>query len=204
MAKDDLPPRILHLHSTFNAGGKELRSARLINAFGPKVHHGIVSSEEGAHGAAKAISPGMKVTFPADFPSLQGTPTPARLKSIAQRMAAWDLVLTYNWGAMDAVMAHTLFKDALGLPPLIHHEDGFDEDETVRRKLRRTWYRRVALGKANGLVVPSELLEGIALEEWQQPIGRVKHIPNGIDTARFATKPKPDALRGVIKRNGER
>jgi hypothetical protein len=39
-------------------------------------------------------------------------------------------VLTYNWGAMDAVMAHTLFGAiTCKLPPLVHHEDGFNEDE---------------------------------------------------------------------------
>jgi len=31
--------RVLHLHSSFNAGGKELRAARLMNAFGPGVTH---------------------------------------------------------------------------------------------------------------------------------------------------------------------
>lgn len=201
--KDVLPPRILHLHSTFDAGGKELRCARLINAFGPKLHHTIVSAEEGAYGAAKAITPGANVSYPADFPSLQGKPTPARCQAIARRMAAHSLVLTYNWGAMDAVMGHTLFRDKLGLPPLIHHEDGFGEDEAQRRKLRRTWFRRIALGKSNGLVVPSETLEGIALTEWQQPIGRVKRIANGIDTKSFARKPEKDALRGVVKHDGE-
>ena len=202
-AKDALPPRLLHLHSTFDAGGKELRCARLINAFGPKVQHSIVSAVEGAYGASSAIARGANVTYPKDFPSLQGRPTLGRLQSIAKRMAAHSLVLTYNWGAMDAVMAHTLFKDALGLPPLIHHEDGFGEDEAVKRKWLRTWYRRIALGKSNGLVVPSETLEGIALEEWQQPIGRVKRIPNGIDTKAFGKKPKPDALRGVVKHRDE-
>ncbi len=201
--KDVLPPRILHLHSTFNAGGKELRCARLINAFGPKVHHTIVSAVDGAYGASSAIARGANVSYPKDFPSLQGKPTPGRLQTIARRMAAHNLVLTYNWGAMDAVMAHTLFKDALGLPPLIHHEDGFGEDEAQRRKRRRTWFRRIALGKANGLVVPSETLEGIALTEWQQPIGRVKRIANGIDTKAFAKRPKKDALRGVVKHDGE-
>ncbi|WP_379547442.1 glycosyltransferase family 4 protein [Qipengyuania sp. DSG2-2] len=201
--KDVLPPRILHLHSTFNAGGKELRCARLINAFGPKVHHTIVSAVDGAYGASSAIARGANVSYPKDFPSLQGRPTPGRLQTIARRMAAHNLVLTYNWGAMDAVMAHTLFKDALGLPPLIHHEDGFGEDEAQRRKRRRTWFRRIALGKATGLVVPSETLEGIALTEWQQPIGRVKRIANGIDTKAFAKRPKKDALRGVVKHDGE-
>ena len=199
----DLPPRILHLHSTFDAGGKELRCARLINAFGPGVRHTIVSAQPGAYGAANAIRNGAQVSYPDDFPALEGRPTPGRLQNIAKRMAAHDLVLTYNWGAMDAVMAHTLFKDAFGLPPLIHHEDGFGQDEAARRKRRRTWYRRIALGKASGLVVPSETLEGIALVEWQQPIGRVKRIANGIDTGAFRKKPKRDALRGVVKHEGE-
>ncbi|TFW69588.1 glycosyltransferase, partial [Escherichia coli] len=72
-----------------------------------------------------------------------------------------------------------------------------------RLKPMRNWYRKIALGRANGLVVPSETLEGIALQVWEQPIGRVKHIPNGIDTKAFAKRPKPDALRGVVKRKGE-
>lgn len=196
-------PRVLHCHSSFNPGGKELRCVQLINAFGRGLRHSIVSGMANATGAAKAIKPGMLVDFPADFPALQGRPTPGRLKAIAQALKPYDLVLTYNWGAIDVVMAHTLFKDALGLPPLIHHEDGFNEDEASKRKWTRNWYRRIALGKAAGLVVPSEMLEGIALTEWEQPIGRVKHIPNGIDTAAFAKKPKPDSLRNLIKRDGE-
>ena len=113
-------------------------------------------------------------------------------------------MLTYNWGAMDAVMAHTLFSEAFDLPKLIHHEDGFDESELVKRKQRRTWFRRIALGKSSGLVVPSSVLEEIALVEWQQPLGRVKRIPNGIDTGAFAAKPKTDAIPRLLKRPGEK
>ena len=196
-------PRVLHLHSTFAAGGKELRSVQLINAFGESLHHAIVSADPGQYGAAEHIEQGPEVRYPRDFPSLQGKPMPRRLQKLARAMQPYDLVLTYNWGAMDAVMAHTLFTDAMGLPPLIHHEDGFNEDEQERLKTSRNWYRRIALGKTSGLVVPSEVLEGIALHAWQQPIGRVKHIPNGIDTAKFSASPPPDALRGVIKHEGE-
>jgi glycosyltransferase involved in cell wall biosynthesis len=119
-------------------------------------------------------------------------------------MKGFDLVLTYNWGAMDAVMAHTLFRDVHGLPPLVHHEDGFNEDEAERRKPSRNWYRRIALGRAAALVVPSRRLEAIALGEWHQPAGRVVRIANGIDTAAYARKVKADALPRVIKRPGER
>jgi glycosyltransferase involved in cell wall biosynthesis len=196
-------PRILHLHSTFAAGGKELRCVRLINAFGPGVRHAIVSGDAGQMDAARHISGAIPVTYPKDFPSLRGRPTPGRLQRLARSMAGYDLVLTYNWGAMDAVMAHTLFADVHRLPPLIHHEDGFNADESGRLKARRNWYRRIALGRTSGLVVPSESLEAIALETWQQPIGRVKRIANGIDTGKFSGKVRADALRGLVKRKGE-
>lgn len=195
-------PHILHLHSTFAPGGKELRTVQLINAFGRKARHTIVSAEPANLGAAERIDKGIDVRLQPEFPSLKGWPTPGRLQKLAKAMQGHDLVCTYNWGAMDAVMAHTLFKDLHNLPPLIHHEDGFDETELTRLKTRRTWYRRIALGKTAGLVVPSERLEEIALVDWQQPLGRVKRIPNGIDTKAFAMRPKKDALR-LIKHPGE-
>jgi glycosyltransferase involved in cell wall biosynthesis len=197
------PLRFLHLHSTFGLGGKERRAVQLMNAFGPKVHHAIVSAVPGEAGAARELSSALRVDWPADFPSLKGRPTPGRLQRLARAMRGYDLVLTYNWGAMDAVMAHTLFGQVLALPPLIHHEDGFNEDERSGLKPARNWYRRIALGRASGLVVPSEVLEGIALTAWAQPIGRVRRIVNGIDTAAFGRKPRSDALPGLIKRRGE-
>jgi glycosyltransferase involved in cell wall biosynthesis len=198
-----MPRTVLHLHSTFDPGGKELRCARLINAFGPAAAHTIVSAEPGALGAAKAIEWPNQASFPTDFPALAGAPLPGRLQRLARAMIGYDLVLTYNWGAMDAVMAHTLFAGVFGLPPLVHHEDGFNADEAGGLKASRNWYRRIALGRAAALVVPSERLEKIAREVWQQPPGKVVRIANGIATARFAVRPKRDALPRVVKRKGE-
>ncbi len=195
--------RVLHLHSSFNAGGKELRCAQLINAFGPGIAHSIVSAEPGAMGAARAIDPKRDVRYPDDFPSLTGKPLPGRLQQLARAMQGYDLVLTYNWGAMDAVMGHTIFAQLYRLPPLVHHEDGFNQDEASGLKTSRNWYRRIALGRASALVVPSERLEEIALGVWQQPRGRVRRISNGIATARYGKKPRPDALPRVIKREDE-
>jgi glycosyltransferase involved in cell wall biosynthesis len=196
--------RVLHLHSGFNAGGQELRAVRLMNLFGPDVAHVIVSAQAGAMGAARLVDPAIPVSYPDDFPPLAGRPAPARLQRIARAMQGFDLVLTYNWGAMDAVMAHTLFAAALRLPPLIHHEDGFNEDEAAGLKPTRNWYRRLALGRAARLVVPSERLEEIALGPWAQPRGRVVRIANGIDTAAYAKQPRADAIPRVIKRKGEK
>lgn len=196
-------PRILHLHSSFNAGGKELRCAQLINAFGPEIEHAIVSGEPAALGAGELISHEIPTDYPADFPLLSGFPWLGRLSRIARRMKGFDLVLTYNWGAMDAVMAHTLYARAMQLPPLVHHEDGFNEDEALRLNWRRNWYRRIGLDRADALVVPSRGLERIALETWRQPRARVHRIANGIDTAAYAVKPRPDVLPELIKREGE-
>jgi glycosyltransferase involved in cell wall biosynthesis len=195
--------RILHLHSSFDRGGKELRAARLMNAFGRGPEHVVVSAVPSAMAAKSAVDRGIKVSYPTDFPSLSGRPTPGRLQRLAAAMKPFDLVLTYNWGAMDAVMAHTIFRDFLKLPPLVHHEDGFNEDEAGRLKTSRNWYRRIALGRADALVVPSRKLEAVALGPWQQPRGRVKLIPNGIALAAYSKKPAPDALPRIVKRPGE-
>jgi glycosyltransferase involved in cell wall biosynthesis len=195
--------RVLHLHSSFHAGGKELRVAKLINAFGPGIEHTIVSAEPGSLGAAAAIDPAMSVRYPADFPALKGVPTPGRLRKIAAAMQGFDLLLTYNWGAMDAAMAHAVFARHMRLAPLVHHEDGFNQDEIDRLKSARNWYRRIALNGASALIVPSRRLQAIALSAWQQPAARVRRIVNGIDTAAYARKAKPNALPRVLKRPGE-
>ncbi len=195
--------RLLHLHSSFHLGGKERRAVQLMNAFGPGIEHSVVSAVPDQLGAAAALSKQLNVKFPADFPSLQGSPTPPRLLRIARAMAGFDLVLTYNWGAMDAVMARTLFGNYLGLPPLVHHEDGFNQDEAVKLKPSRNWFRRVALKRAAGLVVPSSRLEAIARKDWLVPGEQLFRIANGIPVRAYTGKPKRDAQRGIIKRPGE-
>lgn len=174
-----------------------------MNAFGDALRHAIVSGEPEEMGARALIAKDLMVDFPSDFPSLKGFPSPGRLVSIAKALKPYDLVLTYNWGAMDVVMAHTVFARHFGLPPLIHHEDGFNEDEAGQLKFRRNLYRRAALDKSSGLVVPSRVLERIAVEKWEQSPSKIFRIPNGIDTAAFANAPKPGSLR-VVKREGER
>jgi glycosyltransferase involved in cell wall biosynthesis len=96
-----------------------------------------------------------------------------------------------------------MFSKVHALPPLIHHEDGSDEASRQRRGMRSKWYRRVGLGKAAGLVVPTETMEHAALIEWQQPLGRVKTIRDGVDLKRFTRVPKTDAIPRLLKRPGE-
>jgi L-malate glycosyltransferase len=191
--------RILHAHSTFDLGGKEARSVRLINAFGDAATHSIVSAVPGAVSAREGIERGISVAFPDDAPPLTGLPGLPRLFRLSRYMRGFDLVLTYNWGAFDAVMARHLF----GGPPLVHHEDGFNEDEIGQLKGRRNLYRRLGLSAAYRLVVPSERLEAIAGKAWGQPPRKIERIPNGIAVERYAIHPADDAIPGLGKETGE-
>lgn len=195
------PVRILHLHSSFSLGGKEARAVQLMNAWGGRARHVIVSGVPDALGARDAIDGGVPFEIAQDPPPLKGRPSVARYEAIARFMRPFDLVLTYNWGAIDGVMARRVFGK--GAPPLIHHEDGFNEDEAGGLKRERNLYRRIALGAAHALAVPSETLEAVALGPWKQPRDRVKRISNGIDTARYAAGPDPKAIPGLVRREGE-
>ncbi|WP_338467844.1 glycosyltransferase family 4 protein [Novosphingobium sp. ZN18A2] len=198
------PLRILHLHSSFGTGGKEMRAVALMNAFGKGLRHAIVSAQPGATGAKALIGKDVEAGFPFGFPPLAGKFGIRRMQKLARAMKDFDLVLTYNWGAMDAAMAHAMFAPSMGLPPLVHHEDGFNEDEAVRLKPTRNWYRMVALSRASAVVVPSRRLEQVALRAWRQHPGKVVRIPNGIDTAAYARPVKPDVLPRLVKRRDER
>jgi len=195
--------RILHCHSTFDLGGKEARAVRLMNAFGDEAEHVVLSSVPDALGAREAIDPGIKVAFPGDAaPSLQGKPGVGRYAALASYMAGFDLVLSYNWGAMDAVGARRLYAPFRRLPPLIHHEDGFNEDEAVRQKPARIWYRRLMLPTAAKLVVPSFRLEAIARRIWKQPAERIERIPNGIGLPTDADLAAPYPIAGLEPGDG--
>ncbi len=195
------PIRILHLHSSFSLGGKEARAVRLMNLMGDRAQHAILSAMPDALGARDAIAVGMKVDFPTNAPPLHGRPSLARYRDLASYMQRFDLVLSYNWGAMDGVMAHRVFAPFKRLPPLIHHEDGFNEDESVQRNWKRNAFRRLALPSAEALVVPSTLLQKIASAEWKMG-ARTSLIPNGIDIAAYAAGPSV-AIPGLERRAGD-
>ena len=192
---------ILHVHSTFALGGKEARAVRLMNAFGDAARHTIVSSMPDQLGARDAIQPGIKYEIAQAPPPLTGKPSVARYDAIARFMRRFDLVLTYNWGAIDAVMAGRVFSKRV--PPIVHHEDGFNADEAVALKPQRNMYRRVALGAAKALAVPSETLEQIALDTWKQPRAKVHRIANGVPVDLYTRPPRPDAIPGFQRKKGE-
>jgi L-malate glycosyltransferase len=196
--------RILHLHSVFNLGGQQARAVKLMNHFGDMAQHTILSSVAEELEARDAIDEGIKVEFPGNSaPSLEGKPGMGRYRKLAAYMKQFDLILSYNWGSMDGVMAHTLLGRRAGLPPLIHHEDGFGEDEADKLNWKRNWFRTLALQRTHSLVVPSKTLEKIAVSAWHQPFEKVARFPNGIEVNRYSKTCQRGAFPGFVKRDGE-
>jgi glycosyltransferase involved in cell wall biosynthesis len=172
-------PRLLQVFSNFVPTGPELRTVALIGAFGDEFEHAIVSMD-GRTGAADRLPPGVPVRLLSHPPKAGSLATARRLRRLFAEEEP-DLVLTYGWGAFDMLLA----ARSLGFRRVIHHEEGFNDDEAESYKLRRVLARRLVLPSAFRVVVPSERLRQVALDLWRLPGPRVRLIPNGIRPEAF-------------------
>lgn len=92
-----------------------------------------------------------------------------------------DLLVTYNWGAIEWALADRLRP----ICPHLHVVDGFGPEEVHRQLPRRVWARRLALSGRTTVVVPSQALRSLAVANWRLDPKRVHYIPNGVDAARL-------------------
>ncbi|HEX7185291.1 MAG TPA: glycosyltransferase [Thermoanaerobaculia bacterium] len=167
-------PHLLHVLPTFVPAGLEMRTVNLIAGFGRELRHSILSVD-GRTDAAARLPAGAPVRILPSPPKAGSLLTTARLREVLRRERP-DLVLTYNWGAFDMLLA----ARSAGFRQVIHHEDGFNADEAHTFKRRRVLARRAALGGVRRLVVPSNRLYEIATELWKVPAEKVTLVRNGI------------------------
>lgn len=173
-------PLLLHVFPGFTTGGAQVRFASIANRFGRRWRHAIVAMD-GVTTCRERLDPGLDVTFP-DLPLRKGDLLGnLRTCRAALRVLAPAALVTSNWGSVEWAMAN--------LVPLVRHihaEDGLGPDEVVRQHPRRIWTRRLVLRRST-VVLPSRVLERIALHTWRLPRHRLLYIPNGVDLARFNT-----------------
>jgi glycosyltransferase involved in cell wall biosynthesis len=174
-------PTLLHVLPSFAIGGVQVRLARVINALGDRYRHRILALDSNRTATALLDS---ALDTRADQVPREKRGLAATLFALRHRIiaASPDLLLTYNWGAIEWALANSVF----GLCRHIHFEDGFGPEETDKRLWRRSMLRRLALTRTSTIVVPSRNLEGIAQHEWHLPTTRMRYIPNGIDADAFA------------------
>lgn len=191
MSDRDPPPHLLHAFSTFEVGGQQTRFLTLANGFRGKFRHTVVAMDN-RFASAERLDKGLdctvrdiKVTKTASI-SLGNL---ARFRGLLRSLRP-DLLLTYNWGAVEWALANRWRP----LCRHLHFEDGFGPDESPNRQnWKRVLMRRLALSGVTRVIVPSRTLYDLATGTWQLSPDRVIHVPNGIDCRRFA-QPSDAAL----------
>ena len=192
------PLRLLHVIPSFTTGGVPIRLVNIANRLGGDFRH-LVLALDGVTSAAERLRPEVDhelVTLAID------KSTPVRnLWRFHSTLAALrpDLLLTYNWGAIDWAIVNSVWPVCRHL----HFEDGFGPAEMNRTLRRRVLGRRYGLRGAERIIVPSHTLERIAREVWEIPDDRILYLANGVDCRRFGQVADP-AIPGFSPRPGER
>lgn len=171
-----MSPRLLHVLPGFGMGGIQTQLAGIANALGGAFEHAVLPLD-GDFSCRARIAPHVPVELVAPPPWARAPLLhPLAARGFLRRAAA-DLVVTYNWAAVEWCLANRLLGDARGL----HCEHGFGIEETQRRLARRNAMRRLALAGGMDLVVPSRSLARVAREEWWLAPRRIRVVANGID-----------------------
>ena len=175
------PRHLLHVFSTFAVGGPEVRSCDLINHFGERYRHTIIAMD-GRYECKSKLLPGAPVTFLEVENHRQNLLKNVwQFRQLLQQLKP-DVLLTYNWGAVEWGLANSLGR----VCPHLHWEEGFSPEEAVQQKKRRIYARRVFLAGVQKLVVPSRTLERIARQIWKFPATIVSYVPNGVDVTKYS------------------
>src|SRR5215472_6050218 len=189
-------PLLLHVLPGFGPGGAQSRIVVLVNRLGRAFRHVIVSLNNDL-GAADRIDPSVDARC---LGFRAGANPVTAVKQLAGLLRQWRpaLLLTYNWGSIEAVAAARLSHAC----PVIHTEDGFGDEEAARQKARRVFTRRLVLRGVNRVIAPSLRLEAIMRNLWRLPSRVVKYLPNGVDTGFYlpaspAPRPNPELVVGA-------
>lgn len=187
----EMPVRILHVFATFANGGSQVRFSTIAKQLGSQCEH-LILAMDGCYDCMAMINGQAPAT------TLKPPPKRGLLQNLVwfRKLFAQlrpDLVMTYNWGAMECALA-------TALPPSyrhIHLADGFGPEEVDQQLRRRVLFRRLALARSQAVIVPSHILRDIASETWRVPDSRLALIPNGIDCGAFAAPPDTSLVPGL-------
>ena len=169
--------KLVHVFATFAVGGAQVRFAALAGGLGSEFEH-VVVSLDGVCGAERLVPPDVRLRL-RPLRACKGRLSVRNLWTFRAvlREERPDLLLTYNWGAIEWALADR-FRPVC---PHLHVVDGFGPEEAERQLPRRLWLRRLALSGHTTVAVPSQTLRRLATETWGLDPSKVHHIPNGVD-----------------------
>jgi glycosyltransferase involved in cell wall biosynthesis len=185
--------KLLHVFPTFAVGGAQVRFATLANRLGSDLEH-VVVSLDGVCGSEGLVQPNVRLRLRPVSVRKGSLLSLANLRDFRSvlRDERPDLLLTYNWGAIEWALANR-FRP---ICPHVHVVDGFGPEEARGQLPRRVWMRRLALSGPTRVAVPSQTLCDLATTIWRLDPRRVRYIPNGVDAATLDEQARrPLALR---------
>lgn len=191
MLQTTRPPLILHVFPSFAVGGVQVRFAAIANRFGRRWRHAVIAMD-GNLSCRERLHPALDVEFPAVTVQKGDTlGNVLRFRRLLRGMQP-DLLVTSNWGSIEWSLANpgTAVRQ-------VHIEDGFGPDDRDGRLLRRVRLRRAVL-RRRLVILPSRTLWEIATRVWRLDPRWLRHVPNGIDLARFAGLPQPGEWPGPV------
>jgi glycosyltransferase involved in cell wall biosynthesis len=193
------PLKLLHAFSTFAVGGAQTRFAVLANALGPGFGHVVISGDCNRD-SAELVDRQVQLRVHPIIARKGNGISLTNLQTFRRvlRHERPDLLLTYNWGAIEWALADRIRP----ICPHLHVVDGFGPEEALAQLPRRVWLRRLALSGGTTVVVPSQALRTVVTQVWRLDPGRVRQIPNGVDAAALA--PQARQPFGLRQQAGER
>ena len=188
-------PLILHVFDGFRVGGTEKRTCNIINYLQWRFRH-IIVSNNGNFDAAKHIQSSIEIHY-LHPKSIRNKFYPLNILEICRiiRDVRPDLMIACEWGAIDWVLANSLYRQC----PVIMTVEGFEVSELFSQKKHRLFLRRILYRKCNRVVVCSRVLFRIALRSWKLKAPQLLHIPNGIDCRKFKPAPEKKSLSDETK-----
>jgi L-malate glycosyltransferase len=191
------PRHVLHVFPSFGIGGVPLRLVRVINHVGKRLRHTVIALEHNFE-AAEGLSADFELVSLQPENRNGGSRRAVVRGSMTLLRMRPDLLITYNWRAIEWAMANRL----LPVSRHLHIEAGFSQAEADTQLPRRVRFRRWALARCHLVVVPSLRLEQLACNVWGLPRERVVYVPNGVDAGRFSSLDR-DVTPGFTRRPGE-
>jgi glycosyltransferase involved in cell wall biosynthesis len=166
---------LCHVFATFMQGGPQVRICQVINALPECFQHTIMAMDNKTT-ARHLLDKSIEVRYVNPNHRRNDLIYPFRLARKLQVLKP-DMVITYNWGAIEAVIASKL----AGIRRVIHGEYGFGPEEAIVQKKRRLITRRILLRYVNAVIAPSLALVSTIKNVWRVPQERIAHIVNGVD-----------------------
>jgi sugar transferase (PEP-CTERM/EpsH1 system associated) len=180
--------RILHVIPSFGLGGMEKIICTLVNNTCDYYDHEVLALDK--YTRANNWIKEKTVRF-VDFEK-QGERRQFfwDLSCVLRRVKP-DLLMTYNWGATDAIWLGRL----AGVRRIVHNEHGFNVDEGNTTNWKRDAVRCLVYRLASKVIVVSRELETLLQGKYLLKASQVTRIPNGIDASYYSPDPTDRNIR---------